>query len=47
MGAESVKKKLVIQPNITELVDRGNREKEEKRHDRYTLRSRAGVSVTC
>lgn len=45
--AESMMKKLVIQPNITELVVRGNKEKEEKRHHRYTLRSRAGASVTC
>lgn len=47
VGAESVKKKLVIQPNRTELVDRGSKEKEEKRHDRYPLRSQAGASVTC
>lgn len=50
VGEESVKKKLVIQwfrkLNITELLVRGNKEKEGKRHGRYTLRSQAGASET-
>ena len=39
VGADSVKKKLVIQwfteVNLTELMVRGNKQKEEKRHGRY------------